>query len=227
MQEVFASINSALLSVGKGVVTVATRAGEASAAIGGLTGNVRSASEVIRTSEVPVAALVDRLAQLAQLTGQVNETSKVMQGLMHHFTKLSSGSAEVGGALDGLAENVRRTRETATGVSEAMGMFSSGTGRATQSMENLGAVFKTLGVGSERLVEAVSLTQRLFAEILEANKNLSKQLTEGIELTTGYHQSLRAIRDDLRADLLASEDAVRKVHKNLIEATRIITSQVK
>src|SRR6266853_1093130 len=99
-----------------------------------------------------------------------------------------------------------------------MCMFSSGTGRATQSMENLGAVFKTLGVGSERLVEAVSLTQRLFAEILEANKNLSKQLTEGIELTTGYHQSLRVIRDDLRADLLASEDAVRKVHKNLIEA---------
>jgi hypothetical protein len=128
--------------------------------------------------------------------------------------------AEVAEASDGAAKSIARAGAAASALE-------SGTRAAEQSVLNWsgGLTKATLGLGA--LTEATERAVRLGTDAVTAHTQLSAQIAGPLaDQLRKQGDAAAALLDRLQEDLRASEEAVRKVHHHLIDASRFILSKV-
>jgi hypothetical protein len=82
-------------------------------------------------------------------------------------------------------------------------------------------------MGLETLTETAERAVRLANDAVTAQAQLSAQITGPLgEELRKHSEAASALASRLQDDLRASEDAVRKVHHHLIDASRFILSKV-
>ena len=108
-----------------------------------------------------------------------------------------------------------------------MSAFEHETRAAEQSVLNWSGSLTKAGVGLQALTEITERAVRLGKDAVAAQVELSAQISGPLadQLRT-HSEAAGALADRLQEDLRASEEAVRKVHHHLIDASRFILSKV-
>jgi hypothetical protein len=128
--------------------------------------------------------------------------------------------AEVADVTDGAAKSIVR-------AGAALSSLESGTRAAEQSVLNWGGGLTKASVGLEALTEVAERAVRLGHDAVKAHVQLSTQISGPLADQLRQHgEATGALVTRLQEDLRASEDAVRKVHHHLIDASRFILSKV-
>ena len=108
-----------------------------------------------------------------------------------------------------------------------MSALESGTRAAEQSVLNWSGGLTKASVGLEALTEVAQRAVRLGDDAVKAHVELSAQISGPLADRLREHgEAAAALVSRLHADLRESEDAMRKVHHHLIDASRFILSKV-
>ena len=128
--------------------------------------------------------------------------------------------ADVAGVTDGATRSVAR-------AGAALSALESGTRAAEQSVLNWSGGLTKASVGLEALTEVAQRAVRLGDDAVKAHVELSAQISGPLADRLREHgEAAAALVSRLHADLRESEDAMRKVHHHLIDASRFILSKV-
>ena len=128
--------------------------------------------------------------------------------------------ADVAGVTDGATRSVAR-------AGAALSALESGTRAAEQSVLNWSGGLTKASVGLEALTEVGQRAVRLGDDAVKAHVELSAQISGPLADRLREHgEAAAALVSRLHADLRESEDAMRKVHHHLIDASRFILSKV-
>lgn len=136
------------------------------------------------------------------------------------------GEAEA--ACKNLAGNAELASHSAASTATAVGNLANSVRSAGQAATKMGGSLQTLSDRSNTLAEMAARGVKLAQGIVDTQGRLSEQISSELaELIRQYNDAVRTVGKTLQEDLKASEDAVRRVHQNLIEASRFIITQVK
>jgi hypothetical protein len=128
--------------------------------------------------------------------------------------------AEVAGVTDGASKSMAR-------AGAALSAFEQGTRAAEHSVLNWSGGLMKAGVGLQALTEITERAVRLGKEAVATQVQLSTQISGPLADQLRQHsEAAGALANRLQEDLRASEEAVRKVHHHLIDASRFILSKV-
>lgn len=216
------------------LMVTTSQAGEAAKAFGE---NVRALNDQLKMVEPAVSTLTVRVSELATATADV--TRQVGQGRMV-FQALSETAAEMQQSFDGAADSaglVSPALEAAAATAETLSATLAGfEGSAAAAAASVGSLAGPLGEFSgathhgveklKELVVVIAAGETLSKQITDAQQAALSELLRNTEIVKSHQERVRELSKHLADDLLASEEAVRKVHGNLIGATQFITSKV-
>jgi hypothetical protein len=152
-----------------------------------------------------------------------HEAATIMATLSSLRTNLGEANrawAEMAGVTDGA------TRSLAS-AGAALSTLEQGTHAAGQSVLNWSGGLMKASVGLEALTELTERAVRLGKDAVATQVQLSAQISGPLADQLRKHsEAAGALASQLQEDLRASEDAVRKVHHHLIDASRFILSKV-
>ena len=128
--------------------------------------------------------------------------------------------ADMAGVTDGASKSMAR-------AGAALSSFEQGARAAEQSVLNWTGDLTKTGVGLQALTEMTERAVRLGKEAVATQTQLSAQISGPLaEQLRKHSDAAGALANRLQDDLRASEEAVRKVHHHLIDASRFILSKV-
>ena len=108
-----------------------------------------------------------------------------------------------------------------------MSTLEQGTRAAEQSVLNWSGGLMKAGVGLQALTEITERAVRLGKDAAATQVQLSAQISGPLADQLRKHgEAASALASRLQEDLRTSEEAVRKVHHHLIDASRFILSKV-
>lgn len=166
-------------------------------------GHVGRLATDLETFPKETATIVASLASLRETLGQANRAW-----------------AEVAEITDGAAKSIAR-------AGAALSTLESGTRAAEQSVLNWSGGLTKAALGLEALTEVAERAVRLGQDAVTAHTHLAAQVSGPLaEQLRKQGEAAAALVNRLQEDLRASEDAVRKVHHHLIDASRFILSKV-
>ena len=140
--------------------------------------------------------------------------------LRNSLTRANRSWATVADVTDGAAKSIAR-------AGDALLTLEQGTRAAEQSILNWGGGLSKASVELEALTEVAERAVRLGQDVATTQAQLSEQIAGPLADQLRKHgEAAGALVDRLQEDLRASEDAVRKVHHHLIDASRFILSKV-
>jgi hypothetical protein len=146
------------------------------------------------------------MAALSSLHGSLGEANRAW--------------AEVAGATDGATQSIAK-------AGAAFSTLEQGTRAAEQSVLNWGGGLTKATVSLETLTEIAERAVRLGNDTVTAQARLAAQISGPLAEQLRQHgEAAGALASRLQEDLRASEEAVRKVHHHLIDASRFILSKV-
>jgi hypothetical protein len=126
----------------------------------------------------------------------------------------------VAGVTDGASQSLAR-------AGAALSAFEQGTRTAEQSVLDWSGGVMKAGVGLQALTEMTERAVRLGQEAVVTQVQLSTQISGPLADQLRQHsEAAGALANRLQEDLRTSEEAVRKVHHHLIDASRFILSKV-
>ena len=211
--------------------------GVLASAVQGARDGSRAFSALAVSADAATAAVTSAKTNVSQFASQLNQVGDVATGLDKFPQEAATVVAALGSLRSSLTEANRAWAEVA-GVTEG----------ATQSIAKAGAAFSTLEQGTraveqsvlnwnggltkatmglETLTEIAERAVRLGNDAVTAQAQLSAQITGPLgEELRKHSEAAGALANRLQEDLRASEEAVRKVHHHLIDASRFILSKV-
>jgi hypothetical protein len=151
------------------------------------------------------------------------EAATVMAALSSLHSTLSEANrawADVAGVADGATQSIAK-------AGAAFSTLEQGTRAAEQSVLNWSGGLTKATVGLETLTEIAERAVRLGSDAVSAHAQLSAQISGPLAAQLRQHsEAASELASRLQEDLRASEEAVRKVHHHLIDASRFILSKV-
>ena len=137
-----------------------------------------------------------------------------------HLGEANRAWAEVAGVTDGATKSMAR-------AGAALSTLEQGTRAAEQSVLNWSGGLMKAGVGLQALTEMTERAVRLGKDAVATQAQLSAQISGPLADQLRKHsEAAGALASRLQEDLRMSEEAVRKVHHHLIDASRFILSKV-
>jgi hypothetical protein len=126
----------------------------------------------------------------------------------------------VAGVTDGASQSIAK-------AGAAFSTLEQGTRAAEQSVLHWSGGLTKATVGLETLTEIAERAVRLGNDAVTTQAQLSAQISGPLADQLHKHsEAAGALANRLQEDLRASEEAVRKVHHHLIDASRFILSKV-
>jgi len=200
---------AAVIDAEKGLAQMGPQAASATEAIATITTAIHNAVNGIKESEASIAGLNARLEVLKKVCGESAESVGVLG------TNLKAAAIQVDG-----------TEHTFVAFRESMAQLGTTTSSTAPVVGQLGAQAKSSVQQLAELVAAISSVEGLASKITQSQEQTSRVLFRGIELLKEHQERVEALSRLLDADLKLSEDALKKVHKHLIDATQFILSKV-
>jgi BMFP domain-containing protein YqiC len=186
-----------------------------------------AAASAVTSAKTNVEQFATHLSQLGELATGLEklprETATIIATLGDLRTNIGETNrawAEVAGTTEGASQSMAR-------AGAALSAFEHGTRAAEQSVLNWSGSLTKAGVGLQLLTEITERAVRLGKDAVAAQVQLSAQISGPLADQLRKHsEAAGALADRLQEDLRTSEEAVRKVHHHLIDASRFILSKV-
>jgi hypothetical protein len=206
-------------------------------AVKGARGGSRAFSTLAVSADAAASAVTSAKTNVEQFATHLSQLGELATGL----EKLPQEAATIIATLGDLRTNIGETNRawaevagTTEGASKSMARagaalsaFEHGTRAAEQSVLNWSGSLTKAGVGLQALTEITERAVRLGKDAVAAQVQLSQQISGPLADQLRKHsEAAGALADRLQEDLRASEEAVRKVHHHLIDASRFILSKV-
>jgi len=177
-----------------------------------------------KTNVEQFATHLNRVGELATgLEKLPQEAATIIATLSSLRTNLGEANrawADVAGVTDGASTSMAR-------AGAALSTLEQGTRAAEQSVLNWSGGLMKASVGLEALTEVTERAVRLGKDAVATQVQLSAQISGPLADQLRRHsEAAGALASRLQEDLRASEEAVRKVHHHLIDASRFILSKV-
>jgi hypothetical protein len=200
---------------------------DGSRAFSALAVSADAATAAVSSAKTNVNQFATQLNQIAPMTTGLEkfpqEAATVMAALASLRSSLTEANrawADVAGVTDGATESIAK-------AGAALSTLEQGTRAAEQSVLNWSGGLTKATVGLETLTEIAERAVRLGNEAVTAQAQLSAQISGPLaEQLRTHSEAAAALASRLQEDLRASEEAVRKVHHHLIDASRFILSKV-
>ena len=206
-------------------------------AVEGARGGSRAFSTLAVSADAAASAVTSAKTNVEQFATHLSQLGELATGL----EKLPQEAATIIATLGDLRTNIGETNRawaevagTTEGASKSMARagaalsaFEHGTRAAEQSVLNWSGSLTKAGVGLQALTEITERAVRLGKDAVAAQVQLSAQISGPLADQLRKHsEAAGALADRLQEDLRTSEEAVRKVHHHLIDASRFILSKV-
>ena len=196
-------------------------------AFGALAVSADAATTAVTSVKSNVEQFAGHLSQIGELTTGLqklpHEAETILATLASLRTNLGDANrawADMAGATDGASKSMAR-------AGAALSAFEQGTRAAEQSVLNWSGGLMKTGAGLQALTEITERAVRLGKDAVATQVQLSEQISGPLaEQLRKHGDAAGALATRLQEDLRASEDAVRKVHHHLIDASRFILSKV-
>jgi hypothetical protein len=200
---------------------------DGSRAFQALTVSADAATAAVTSAKTNVERFGQQLTQLGDLTAGFEkfpqEAATIIAALSSLRTNLGEANrawAEVAEVTDGASKSIVR-------AGAALSTLEHGTQAAEQSVLNWSGGLTKASVGLEALSEIAERAVRLGNDAVTTQARLSAQLSGPLaDQLRNQGEAASALVKRLQEDLRASEEAVRKVHHHLIDASRFILSKV-
>jgi hypothetical protein len=200
---------------------------DGSRAFQALTVSTDAATAAVTSAKTNVERFGQQLTQLGDLTAGFEkfpqEAATIIAALSSLRTNLGEANrawAEVAEVTDGASESIAR-------AGAALSTLEHGTQAAEQSVLNWSGGLTKASVGLEALSEIAERAVRLGNDAVTTQVRLSAQLSGPLaDQLRNQGEAASALVKRLQEDLRTSEEAVRKVHHHLIDASRFILSKV-
>ena len=225
----------------RATTTVSAAYGELEAtlanAVKGARGGSRAFSTLAVSADAAASAVTSAKTNVEQFATHLSQLGELATGL----EKLPQEAATIIATLGDLRTNIGETNRawaevagTTEGASKSMARagaalsaFEHGTRAAEQSVLNWSGSLTKAGVGLQALTEITERAVRLGKDAVAAQVQLSAQISGPLADQLRKHsEAAGALADRLQEDLRTSEEALRKVHHHLIDASRFILSKV-
>ena len=200
---------------------------DGSRAFQALTVSADAATVAVTSAKTNVERFGQQLTQLRDLTAGFEkfpqEAVTIIAALSSLRTNLGEANrawAEVAEVTDGASKSIAR-------AGAALSTLEHGTQAAEQSVLNWSGGLTKASVGLDALSEIAERAVRLGNDAVTTQVRLSAQLSGPLaDQLRNHGEAASALVKRLQEDLRASEEAVRKVHHHLIDASRFILSKV-
>jgi hypothetical protein len=197
----------------------------------------RAFSALAVSADAATSAVTSAKTNVEQFATQLNQVGQVATGLEKFpqeattvVAALNSLRTSLGDANRAWADVADVTEGASKSIARAGAAFSTlevGTRAAEQSVLNWSGGLTKATVGLETLTEIAERAVRLGNDAVTAQAQLSAQISGPLADQLRKHGEVAgALANRLQEDLRASEEAVRKVHHHLIDASRFILSKV-
>jgi hypothetical protein len=200
---------------------------DGSRAFSALAVSADAATAAVTSAKTNVEHFATNLNHVRELTTGLEklpqEAATIMATLSSLRTSLGEANrawAEMAGVTDGASKSL-------ASAGAALSTLEHGTHAAGQSVLNWSGGLMKATVGLEALTELTERAVRLGKDAVATQVQLSAQISGPLADQLRRHsEAAGALASQLQDDLRASEDAVRKVHHHLIDASRFILSKV-
>jgi hypothetical protein len=222
------SVVGAAYSELEGVLANAVQgARDGSRAFSALAVSTDAATAAVTSAKTNVSEFATQLNRVAPMATGLEkfpqEAATVMAALGSLNSSLSEANrawAEVAGVTDGATQSIAK-------AGAALSSLEHGTRAAEQSVVNWSGGLTKATIGLETLSEMAERAVRLGSDAVTAQSQLAAQISGPLaEQLRKHSEAASALVDRLQEDLRVSEEAVRKVHHHLIDASRFILSKV-
>lgn len=222
------SVISAAYGELEGVLANAVQgARDGSRAFSALAVSTDAATAAVTSAKTNVGDFASQLQRVAPMASGLEkfpqEAATVMAALGSLRRSLGEANrawSEIAGVTDGATQSIAR-------AGAAFSTLEHGTRAAEQSVLNWSGGLTKATMGLESLTELAERAVRLGSDAVTAHAQLSAQISGPLadQLRT-HSEAAGALASRLQEDLRVSEEAVRKVHHHLIDASRFILSKV-
>ncbi len=186
-----------------------------------------AAASAVTSAKTNVEQFATHLGQLGELATDLEKLPReaatiiaTLGDLRTNIGETNRAWAEVAGTTEGASKSMAR-------AGAALSAFEHGTRAAEQSVLDWSGSLTKAGVGLQALTEITERAVRLGKDAVAAQVQLSAQISGPLADQLRKHsEAAGALADRLQEDLRTSEEAVRKVHHHLIDASRFILSKV-
>ena len=211
--------------------------GTLASAVQGARDGSRAFSALAVSADAATAAVTTARANVERFAAQLGQVGEAATGL----EKLPQEAATIVAALGTLRTSLTqanrawaRVADVTEGTTESIGKAGAalsaldhGARAAEQSVLDWSGSLAKAGVNLENLAEIAERVVRLANDAVTTQARLAAQISGPLaEQLRKHGEAAGALADRLQDDLRASEDAVRKVHHHLIDASRFILSRV-
>jgi hypothetical protein len=212
----------------EGVLTSAvTGARDGSRAFSALAVSADAATSAVASAKTNVEQFATHLGRLGEVATSLEKLPQEaaaiiasLDELRAHLDDSNRTWAQMAGVTDGASKSMAR-------AGAALGALEQGTRAAEQSMLDWSGDLTKSGVGLQTLIEMTEKAVRLGKDAVAAQVQLSAQISGPLADQLRKHsEAAGALANRLQDDLRTSEEAVRKVHHHLIDASRFILSKV-
>ena len=197
----------------------------------------RAFSALAVSAEAATAAVSSAKTNVSDFATQLNRVAPMASGL-EKFPQEAATVMDALGSLRGSLLEANRAWSQVAGATEgatqwitkagaAFSTLEQGTRAAEQSVLNWSGGLTKATIGLETLTETAERAVRLGNDAVSAQAQLAAQISGPLaEQLRKHSEAAGELADRLQEDLRASEEAVRKVHHHLIDASRFILSKV-
>lgn len=200
---------------------------DGSRAFSALAASADAATTAVTSAKTNVERFATQLSQVGQVATGLEkfpqEAATVVAALGTLRSSLNQANrawAKVAGVTEGATESLGR-------AGAALSTLDVGTRAAEQSVLNWSGSLTKATVGLETLAEIAERVVRLGNDAVTTQAQLSAQISGPLADQLRKHsEAAGALAERLQEDLRTSEEAVRKVHHHLIDASRFILSRV-
>ena len=211
--------------------------GALAGAVEGARDGTRAFSALAVSADAATAAVTSAKTNVEQFATQLNQVREVVTGLeklpqeaasiMATLRSLDTSLGEANRAWTDMAGVTDGASKSLATAGAALVALEQGTHAAGQSVLDWSGGLMKASVGLEALTEMTERAVRLARDAVTTQAELSAQISGPLADQLRQHsEATGGLASRLQEDLRASEDAVRKVHHHLIDASRFILSKV-
>jgi len=212
----------------EGVLSNAVQgAQDGSRAFQALTTSADAATVAVTSAKTNVERFGQQLTQIGDLTSGFDKLPQEAATIIATLSSLRTNLGEANRAWAEVTEVTDGASKSIAKAGAALSTLEHGTQAAEQSILNWSGGLTKASVGLETLSEIAERAVRLGSEAVTTQARLSAQLSGPLaDQLRNHGEAASALVKRLQEDLRASEEAVRKVHHHLIDASRFILSKV-
>ena len=200
---------------------------DGSRAFSALTVSADAATAAVAAAKMNVEQFATQLSQIGQVATGLEKFPQEAASIIAALSSLRGSLTEANRAWAEVADVTEGATKSIAQAGAALSTLEHGTRAAEQSVLNWSGGLAKASAGLGTLTEIAERAVRLGDAAVTAQVELSAQISGPLADQLRKHsEAAGALASRLQEDLRASEEAVRKVHHHLIDASRFILSKV-